>query len=366
MLLIWHCLFGLSAMGFMSDTAADTFKLSSNISTQRGYMPIPLKRPQQDPFLHKNGTLDVHALEYHMLRHGLMLHWLFARDRDGGNSLAPSTSNFLVESSAYDPDRSQSHPSLTGSNFVVDMFASHSVTGVIVRDQVVIDGMSGVDVTFGLANQPLFSSTSQAQAICGMSMPGAGNVGNLPIFYEMMAQGAVSEPIYAMRISRRGPGAVYLGGYDAELVWGQVSWMPSTSTEGRWIFPGKVQGISTIFCLDSAARFIVMPYNLAEEVFSRLGLDTRTHLHDRLGIVLVASYLCEDPPIFELQIAGRVIRLSLEALNVGVDPVNGRCHLSAYGSPTLEHQVALGIPFFESIFVIFDVASRRLGFADPR
>ncbi|KAL9939847.1 hypothetical protein V8E36_001664, partial [Tilletia maclaganii] len=277
-----------------------------------------------------------------------------------------STSNFLVESSAYDPDRSRSHPALTGSDFAIDLFASHSVTGVIVRDQVVIDGISGVDVTFGLANQPLFSSMSQAQAICGMSMPGAGNVGNLPFFYEMMEQGAVSEPIYAIRLSRRGPGAIYLGGYDAEVVWGQVSWMPTMTTIGRWIFPGKVQGISTIFCLDSAARLIVMPYNLDEEVFSRLGLETRTRLHDRLGIILVATYPCEAPPIFELQIAGRAIRLSIEALNVGVDPVSGRCHISAYGSQTLEHQVALGIPFFESTFVVFDVASHRVGFADPR
>ncbi|KAL9939875.1 hypothetical protein V8E36_001692 [Tilletia maclaganii] len=412
MSLIWHCLSGLIVMGFMSGTAADTFKLSSHISTQREYIPIPLERPQQDPFLHKNGTLDIHALEYHMLGHSLMLDWLCARDREDGITLAPvmngssfrrklssrefavlhtishpgylptgvitvgsqtisaifstSTSNFLVDSSAYSPHRSQSHPSLTGSNFVIDMTPYYGVTGVVVRDRVVIAGISGVEITFGLANQPLFPRTSQAQAVCGMSMPGSGSVGNLPFFYEMLAQGAVSEPVYAMRLSRRGIGAIYLGGYDEELVWGQVLWMPMASTVGRWIFPGKVQGISAIFSLDSAARFMVMPYNLAQEVFSRLELETRTHHHDHLGTILLASYSCEDPPVFVLQIAGRVINLSPEALNVGLDPVDGRCYLSVYGSQSLEHHVTLGLPFFESTFVVFDVAIRRVGFADPR
>ncbi|KAL9939848.1 hypothetical protein V8E36_001665 [Tilletia maclaganii] len=90
---IWQCLSGLLAMGLLSGTVADIFKLSSHISTQRKYISIPLEQPQQDPLLHKNGTLNIHALEYHILRHNLMLPWLFARDRDGGNTLSPVTNN---------------------------------------------------------------------------------------------------------------------------------------------------------------------------------------------------------------------------------------------------------------------------------
>ncbi|KAL9939900.1 hypothetical protein V8E36_001717 [Tilletia maclaganii] len=277
-------------------------------------------------------------------------------------------SDCVVQPSAYTAQDHRARPAILGRTFESYITPFQPIFGSVIRDDFQIADIPSTRVTFGLAEPPSFLPFSEAGGLCGMALRGESTIGRMPLFYELYRRNVVLDPAFAFNFTRRGYSTVYLGGYPREQIVGGLAWAQALSPTGRWVVEAKFLGVDINIVLDTAARFILMPLNLAHAVFDHLRLETSIIHRSEAEVNLVGYFRCWDPPVIEFEIAGRTIRLPVDALSLnGAGPdQRGRCFLSILGSNQIGDHVISGLPFFEATFVVFDVLYKRVGFGHRR
>ncbi|KAI0374203.1 protease [Pilatotrama ljubarskyi] len=116
-----------------------------------------------------------------------------------------------------------------------------SVTGTIYSDTVAVAGVVVKDQTFSAAEKvsDVFG-TEEDDGILGLGYPALSSMRESPFFNSAMAQGAVKEGVFGMKLAAAGS-ELFLGGTDASLYAGELEYHPVTGKMGFWqIGGGKV------------------------------------------------------------------------------------------------------------------------------
>ncbi|KAL9933140.1 hypothetical protein V8E36_007858 [Tilletia maclaganii] len=126
---------------------------------------------------------------------------------------------------------------------------------------------------------------------------------------------------------------------------------------GLWAISGHLNGIYSRMILASGSPFIVLPVTFARQIFDRPGL-----VIEQYGSTLIAKYACAHPPLFHITFRAISITLSSDSVRFGAVEA-GHCISSIIGAE--QDDITLGLPFFRSAYVAFDLSGRAGGSGPP-
>ncbi|KAL9932821.1 hypothetical protein V8E36_008520 [Tilletia maclaganii] len=271
----------------------------------------------------------------------------------------------IVDPRAYSPTASPTAEHI-GQSYINTFPGQHVSQVSRWRDFTSIGGI-GTAATIDLAWQPIFdSSETEALGVCAMSRGDISSSRPLPVIKEFVRARLLDRPVFAFSLSRlRQPqtsgGEITLGSHRRNLRFALLEADPRYA--GLWAVSGVFNDFESKMILDSGSSFIVIPAWEATRIFNNLGLVIEQHRS-----VVMAKYLCKFPPIFQITIGSRQITLSADSVQFGlpeesvhfVQPEHQLCILSIVGEQ--RDDVRLGLPFFRSAHVAFDLEFETRGY----
>ncbi|KAI4553184.1 hypothetical protein MJT46_016478, partial [Ovis ammon polii x Ovis aries] len=114
-------------------------------------------------------------------------------------------------------------------------YESGRIKGIVVRDTVRIGDLVSTDQLFGLSTEENGFEGLPFEGILGLNYPNISSAGPIPIFDNLMKQGALSEPVFAFYLnkSKQEGSVVMFGGVDQRYYEGELNWIPLIKP-GRW------------------------------------------------------------------------------------------------------------------------------------
>jgi len=234
----------------------------------------------------------------------------------------------------YDHSKSSTYVA-NGQNFSIE-YGSGSLTGFLSQDVVTIGGLEVQNQLFAEAvNQPgITFLVAQFDGIMGMAWQRISVDGVPPVFYNMISQKLVSQPLFAFWLNRAGGntgGEMTLGGMDPNHYTGDITYVP-LSNETYWEFHFddiKLGALSFGGCPKTGCR------GIADTGTSLLAgpSDLVTKLNAALGATGILSGECE-------QIVDQYEQQIIQAIVDDLDPTTtctniGLCPGSECGVCTL-------------------------------
>ncbi|KAL9940966.1 hypothetical protein V8E36_000454 [Tilletia maclaganii] len=215
--------------------------------------------------------------------------------------------------------------------------------------------------TFDRAEQPIFTpDQTDAMGICAMSRYHTSSGGAYPLIEVLAQNSLINQPVFALSLSRLeqttpNGGTLSLGHHRRRLQFSPLEQNPHYA--GLWAIRGHLNDIPSRMVLASGSPFVILPILLARLVFHRLELMVEEN-----DTTLFAKYNCADPPLFYLTFSATSVPLDRDSVRLGVDEA-GLCISSIIGA--VQDDIMLGLPFFRSAYVAFDLFGRAGGRRAP-
>jgi len=184
----------------------------------------------------------------------------------------------------YDHTKSTTYVA-NGTDFSIE-YGSGSLTGFLSYDTVNFGGLNIKNQIFAEAtDQPgLTFVFAQFDGILGMAFESISVDAATPVWYNLLSQGLVSQPIFSFWLNRDTNstvgGELLLGGIDSSHYTGTISYIPLTS-ETYWefalddfIFNGKSQGFCSQGChaiADTGTSLLAGPSDFVTQINTLLG-----------------------------------------------------------------------------------------------
>ncbi|KAL9934178.1 hypothetical protein V8E36_007260 [Tilletia maclaganii] len=215
-------------------------------------------------------------------------------------------------------------------------------------------GDIGARTTFHRAQEPIFDPTkTNAMGICALSRFGGLAGRPLSLIEEFSRADVIDRPVFAFALSRVGQtvpsgGWLFLGFHRRSVHFAALDSDPRYA--GLWAVRGSLNEIFSTMVLDTVSTFIVLPLEQARSIFDSFGL-----VAEQYDSVLMANYHCAFPPVISITIGSSRITLSRDSVKLSVEEPN-ICTLSIVGQE--QGHITLGLPFFRSAYVAFDLGGR--------
>ncbi|KAL9933361.1 hypothetical protein V8E36_007537 [Tilletia maclaganii] len=174
-----------------------------------------------------------------------------------------------------------------------------------------------------------------------------------PPLYTMQHRWLLDRPLFAFSLPRSAyfgepprEGKLTLGAIDYSAYTEALRYNPITSSaryQDLWVVRGT-------YSLDTGSSFIVLPMQMARDLFSRLRLQMEAS-----GNSLIAMYWCRSYPSITIRTRRSRIVLHPSSMQFGAKE-DGWCTLSVIGAN--QEDVTLGRPFFESAYTIISLSGR--------
>ncbi|KAH7925783.1 acid protease [Leucogyrophana mollusca] len=296
----------------------------------------------------------------------------FTVDFDTGSSdlfiAGPNCDSTCSGEKFFDPNMSSTARNLSRPFF--ESYGSGNVSGALYTDVVTVAGYTVTNQTLAVANEFAQPSNSSEppfpNGLMGLAFPSLSTTNSTPVFFSMVAQKVVPEPVFSVKLAENGS-ELLLGGINTALYTGNITYTPviDATTVGYWLV--VVDGVSAngeqvlhslSGVVDTGTSFIV-----GDVATVALFYDTLNGTQIGYGDYTLP---CDRFPTISIEVGGRPFELSADTINLGpITPGSDQCLCGIVGSEQQQYgQWILGDIFLQNTYTIFDVGNYQVGLAD--
>ncbi|OJA19217.1 hypothetical protein AZE42_06771 [Rhizopogon vesiculosus] len=276
----------------------------------------------------------------------------------------PSCGDACSGHEVYNPNSSSSAEAL-GRKFTVEYADGSMATGDLYTDTVSLGGFKATAQTLGVASLYSYELSSDqfgADGLMGMAFESISKYGANSVFQTLVSQGAVPEPVFALKLASSGS-ELRVGSVNSALYKGSFAYTPVTQ-QGYWQVAGDaieingtevVKGFSAV--VDTGTALILGDTSYVSQLYQAINVT------DIGGGVYALP--CNAMPNVTITLGGTSFELSTETFNFGTyNSSANTCIGGIAGSDGLGDQWILGDVFLRNVYTVFDVGNTRVGFAE--
>ncbi|KAL5277444.1 CYM family protein [Megaselia abdita] len=262
----------------------------------------------------------------------------------------------------YNHDDSTTYEA-NGESFAIQ-YGTGSLTGFLSEDSINVAGMEVTQQTFAEAQSQPGSTFVDAKfdGILGLGFQQIAVDNVVPVFYNMISQGLVDEPIFSFYLNRNVNGAtggqLIFGGSDPSLYTGDFTYVPVTQ-EGYWQFnldSASVNGVTLCetseAIADSGTTLVAGPEDAVDEINNAIGADE----YGNVDCSTISSL-----PAVNFVLGGKTFALEgKDYIQTEVQDGTTYC----YSGFQVNDFWILGDVFMGKYYTEFDFGNKRVGFAE--
>jgi len=196
----------------------------------------------------------------------------------------------------------------------------------------------------------------------GMAFANISAFGAIPVVQTLIAEGQVSDPVFAFKLASSGS-ELRIGGVNTALYTGSFTYTPIT-LQGFWQISvdsinGNGQAINkdVSAVVDTGTSFILGDANMVGQFYGALNAT------DVGGGFYTMP--CNAMPNVSITIEGTSFAISADTFNLGTYDSSGNSCIGAIaGTGSLGDTWILGDVFLQNVYSVFDVGGLQVGFAD--
>ncbi|KAI1794174.1 protease [Ganoderma leucocontextum] len=275
------------------------------------------------------------------------------------------TGTSCMSKNTYNPSQSSTSAPQPG-NFSIRYADNSTVSGPIFTDTV---GVAGINVTKQFFSPVDTVSTSfgamRLDGLMGMGLPNNSQLNSTPWFYNAKSQGAVSQGVFAMKLTNTSS-SLFLGGTDPSLFTGDFESHAINSTS-FWQIPNGtvvVKGsaiASGDTIIDSGTTIIYGPPLAVRQLYQTIpGAEVFDAMHG------LYSYPCNAYPGVAFNWGGANWNLSADSFSLGRVPENLTACIGSIAGMDLGlggNVWLLGDSFMTNVYTAFSIDNNTVGFA---
>jgi len=276
----------------------------------------------------------------------------------------------------YDSSKSSTYVA-NGTSFSIQ-YGSGSLSGFLSQDSVSIGGLNISGQVFAEATKEPGTSfiVAKFDGIMGFAYETISVDHVTPVWYNLVNQGLVDEPVFAFWLQNNPQGAsggeLTLGGYDTSRFTGPITWVPLTS-ETYWEFQfddiivdGKPMGFcSSPGCnaiCDTGTSLFAGPTDAIEKINSQLGCTAVSG-----ECIFTSCPAANTLPEITISVSGHQFNLTQDQYVLQVTALGKTECISGFLGIDLPSPPGplyiFGDVFIRAYYSIFDFGNQRLGWA---
>ncbi|XP_076597049.1 pepsin A-like [Chaetodon auriga] len=244
-------------------------------------------------------------------------------------------------------------------------YGTGSMTGYLASDTVEVGGISVANQVFGLSlSEAPFMASMAADGILGLAFQSLASDNVVPVFYNMISQNLVSQPLFSVYLSGNSEqgSEVLFGGIDNSYFTGSLTWIPlSSATYWQITMDSVTINGQTVACsggcqaiIDTGTSLIVGPTNDINNINSWVGASTNQY-----GEAMVNCQSVQSMPDVTFTLGGHSFSVPSSAY---VSQSSSGCS-TGFGQGGYSQLWILGDVFIREYYVVFDIGNEQIGLA---
>ncbi|KAF9164280.1 hypothetical protein DFQ26_001625 [Actinomortierella ambigua] len=267
----------------------------------------------------------------------------------------------------YYPQNSTSAVQLD-RRFGIEFGDNSKVGGIAFSETVTIGDFVVKNQTIGVAAQFSADMTPDqfpTDGLLGLGFESFSTLDASPVFQTLVAQRQLDEPVFSLKLASY-DSELFLGGTNSELFTGDITYTPVVNASFWTVMLDSidVNQESVIptrnAIIDSGTTLMVLSPSDAKAFFGSIpGARPSTEADGYY------AYPCNSPLVVSLTFNGRSFDIAPDKLNLGSEEKDRSfCIAGIVGQENDLDSVLVGATFLTSVYTVFDIGKKQVGFAE--